>query len=195
MNKEILEQLPVRTIQVPLTGNMSHTLEALVDGDYDGEYFSQYKWRVGFNGYVARTEYLGVVNGKTKHKLIYLHREVAGAKEGEWVKHINGDKLDCRSANLQIMTPQDSALQRKQPVQSRGRILSGTSSKYRGVHRHAWTHKGTTRYSKTRWTVSCAGHYVGLFKDEIDAAKAYDKAAREIYGDRAVLNFPKEAQL
>jgi hypothetical protein len=35
-------------------------------------------------------------------------------------------------------------------------------------------------------------HYIGIFKDEEEAARAYDKAARELHGEFAALNFPND---
>jgi hypothetical protein len=43
-------------------------------------------------------------------------------------------------------------------------------------------------------TTPHAQRHIGRFKDEVDAARAYDKAAHFLYGPRAVLNFSlKEA--
>jgi hypothetical protein len=33
--------------------------------------------------------------------------------------------------------------------------------------------------------------FIGSFKDELDAAHAYDSAAKQFYGDFATLNFPQ----
>jgi len=58
------------------------------------------------------------------------------------------------------------------------------SSKYKGV---CW-------YSREkRWAVRIHAdgktHTIGYFTNEIQAAKAYDHAARKYHGDFAVLNF------
>ena len=38
----------------------------------------------------------------------------------------------------------------------------------------------------------CKKIYLGSYVDEIEAAKAYDKAAEELFGEFAMLNFPKK---
>jgi hypothetical protein len=50
---------------------------------------------------------------------------------------------------------------------------------------------------KWRFTISAAAgdgksrtSYSGAFVNEVDAALAYDQAARELHGDKAKLNFP-----
>lgn len=57
------------------------------------------------------------------------------------------------------------------------------TSKYRGVgkgtHKHPW--RAQVCWKGTRY-------FIGNFSDEIEAALAYNKAARLIIGDHAVLN-------
>jgi len=58
-----------------------------------------------------------------------------------------------------------------------------TSSGYRGVHKHS---------RAPGYQVLVRGRNVGYFLDPVEAARAYDAKAREVFGDRAKLNFPQE---
>lgn len=60
---------------------------------------------------------------------------------------------------------------------------TAATSEYRGVSR---------RYGKWKARIKQNGHdlVIGDFEDEIEAARAYDRKARQLHGEKAMLNFP-----
>lgn len=93
---------------------------------------------------------------------------------GRMFDHINGDKCDCRRANLQEVSM--GLLQAR-----RGPNANNTSG-YKGVtkHRNKWSaqlgHDGTKQH-------------LGTFLTPEDAARAYDMAVRSVFGDMVYTNF------
>lgn len=186
--QEILAMLPVLTVRARDTKGAWH--DVLVDGDYDGEYFSYFQWRIlSPGGYVVTHRNEKRPDGTWATITTYLHHMVLPRRPGLWSHFVNGNKLDCRSANLEYQTPRNSALTRKMGVRKLlRRKKTVSSSEYRGVARSANTSHG-------RWQVICAKRYFGTFGSEEEAARVYDKAAIEKWGDRAILNFPREKKL
>jgi hypothetical protein len=149
---------------------------ALVD-DEDIERVSQRKWWVtgGKYQYVYTQKRVG---GKQVNT--YLHRlimGVDGATRRVLVDHVNGDTLDNRRANLRLCDKTRNGYNRGSDV--------NTSSQYKGV---SW------RKDTAKWVaqITAEGQHYGLgaFIDEVDAAKAYDEAARRLHGEFAYLNCP-----
>lgn len=78
----------------------------------------KYKWHVWYNKnndsfYVMSTMYQGLYEGKPKYKVIYLHRYLTNAGEGDYVDHVNHDTLDNRSSNLELKTNSENLFNRK----------------------------------------------------------------------------------
>jgi hypothetical protein len=73
------------------------------------------------------------------------------------------------------------------PVCVKGRAR--TRSGYRGVQHFA---NSPNRPWCARFQVNGKYRSFGFYADPIEAARVYDKAARELYGEYAILNFPDE---
>jgi hypothetical protein len=118
-------------------------------------------------------------NVKTGKKMMHMHQVILEVPKGMVVDHINNDGMDNRSANLRAAT-------RAQNSRNRKKFPRPCSSKYKGVwwHKNALKWQAEVMFEKKRI-------YLGYFKNEIDAAKAYDEAAKKYHGEFACLNFPE----
>ena len=149
---------------------------AIVDPS-DYECLSEYKWHLAESpagSYAAR--WGRTVNNKRKK--IWMHREVIDIPKNMVCDHINGIRLDNRSANLRPATV-------SQNVCNSPKLKIGTRSKYKGLE---WDK--TQRKWKARIQVNRKRIYLGSFSTEINAAKAYDEAAHKYHKEFARPNFP-----
>ncbi len=165
-------------MSIPLHGKLAAGRSAIID-DEDFALVSQYRWNAWERHRPGRSDgpyaqaTIRLPNGRTT--TIRMHSLIMGSPG---VDHKNGDGLDNTRGNLRLATSvQNGANQRPN---------LGTSSAYKGVSWHR---------DRRKWqaNIGVAGkqRYLGLFSDEEDAARAYDDAAREAFGEFALLNFPE----
>jgi len=124
----------------------------------------------------------GVVVLSTTGTMKPLKQFITGVSgRQQCVRHANGDFLDCRRENLVVL---DLAERSRGNRKIKMRCGYETTSRYKGV---CWDE----RRGKWLAQISKEGvhRHLGRFDDEIDAAEAYDNAARELFGEHAYLNF------
>jgi hypothetical protein len=158
------------------------TFRVLIDAaDFDR--VSRHKWSVLKPNKKYDLVYFitGVRKPDGKQTTMSLHRFLMGEPVKLVVDHKNpNNTLDNRRCNLRIATHQENG-QNSRPHRN------ATSSRFKGVswEKHA---------SKWRAYIMVDGHrtHLGYRDSEIEAAKLYDAAAIEHFGEFAFLNFPIE---
>ncbi len=144
---------------------------AIVD-DEDFELISKRKWYAEKNRNMWYAKTNAKVNGKPKS--LRMHCVILNALPKFQCDHKNGNGLDNRKSNLRVCTVALNQANQKYPIRGK--------SKYRGVAKNG--NKWAAYISKKRI-------HLGSFATETKAAKAYDIAARQKYGEFAQPNFEK----
>ena len=156
------------------TINLSQGQSALVD-DEDYEYLNQWKWCASNTpcGFYALRKTLG------PHKFcknVMMHRAILNPPKNMQIDHIDHNGLNNQKSNLRICNAIQNAANRN----------CKRGNRYHGVRIE---HRTYGTYIKANIKMNGKLIHLGMFKTEESAARAYDTAAREYYGEFAHLNF------
>lgn len=150
---------------IPLTRGRLATVDAT-----DFDWLNQWAW-LYHNGYAARS---------TPDGFVFMQNLIMPPPKGMEVDHRNLVKLDNRRTNLRHCT----SSQNKANLPNRG-----VTSAYKGV---SWVKRDSQWLAQIQ--VKNKSYRLGQFDNEIDAAKAYDEAARIHFGTFGRYNFPMEGE-
>jgi len=137
----------------------------LID-ESDSEVVGVCSWRVA----IGKRDSYAYVRGfpfRGTNKSVRLHKFLLGTDQ--MVDHINRNGLDNRRSNLRIITQSQNMANRK-------------------MHKNKTIpFKGVTAFG-SRFSATCQGKRIGTFETAIEAALAYDAAAKVAFGEYAATN-------
>ena len=156
---------------------------AIVDNE-DYPFLNRLKWKAikkNRDWYVTLKK---TIIGKGKVEVsLYMHEFLVDLETHDCVTFKNKNTLDLRKQNLFGVTKGVSQTRRR-----KNRTVNNgkkPTSKYKGVCRRI-------RNGRLNWEVRVAKngktYYCGFFKDQKVAAKAYNRKAKELYGEFAYQN-------
>jgi hypothetical protein len=142
---------------------------ALVD-DADYSWLSQWRWRLNSHGYAIRS-----ITVEDHEVHFSMHRVIMNARRGQFVDHIDHNRLNNTRANLRFVTRQQNMRYRRR------------------FHNSSTSFKGVT-FMHGKWHVRIgldgANIHLGFFDDLKTAAQVYDAAAKRLFGEFALPNLP-----
>lgn len=146
---------------------------AIVD-DHDYPAVCHAQWFRNGDGYAV-----AFVQVQGRFKLTYLHRYLLHAPDDQQVDHIDGNPLNNVRSNLRLVTPQQNSQNKRLSP------LSATGLKGVGWHKRRQKYHVRIQQQGIRY-------HLGFFECPEEAALAYDAAARTLFGEFAVCNYPDE---
>lgn len=169
----------MKTIQLKGKYAIGDNSVAKVDDEWF-EYLNQWSWSI--HGSIKRNTFYAcrstTINGKKK--MIFMHRVILKLEDsGLLGDHKDRNGLNNQLSNLRIATASQNATNRTSSFSGTSKYLGVSWDKKKGGWRACITFKGKT-YKISR--------HRGINGEE-DAARAYDKKAKEFHGEFANLNF------
>jgi hypothetical protein len=153
---------------IPLYLKKEIVAYAIVDDD-DYDWLSQRKWYLNIGGYAVTN----IKKGTT-----FMHRRILNPPTGTFTDHIDGNRLNNQRNNLRAVSAAEN---------NRNSRAKGGASGYKGV---SW-HKASQKWN-AQLRCDYKHVHIGLFDSIIEAAHAYDEAAKKHFGTFARPNFPEE---
>lgn len=158
---------------------LNNGMPALVDELDWFRLFPGNRWCAQINDSGAVYAYRKIIDPSSGFRVKqWLHRAVMNAPPGTVVDHKDNDSLNCRRCNLRITDF----------TQNGHNYIRVTSNPYRGITRRAEGWCAQIQFEGQKIWLGCD-------LDAKVAARLYDEAARRLYGQHAVLNFPGDTWL
>ena len=154
---------------------------AIVDNE-DYPYLRKLKWKAIFKSRDWYAVLRKRVNNRRETTSIYMHELLTDLENCDCITFKNKNTLDYRKENLFGVSKGVSLTRSRKMTTCNGKK---PTSKYKGLCRRIKKGKLSweVRIDKNKKT-----YYCGSFKNQTNGARAYNKKARELYGEFAYQN-------
>ncbi len=158
------------------TIKLSNSNDVIIVDDEDYERLGALTWSLKSkqgDGVINTVRVNGVPRSRAVANIVMQQFDV------QYDHHDRNPLNNCKE-NLRVSTQHQNVMNRSK--------LNGaeTTSKFKGV---------TWKLANAKWCAQIGfnkkRYHLGLFRDPIEAAKAYDNKAKELFGEFAALNFPQ----
>ncbi len=178
-----MDGISTERMTLTLTNGMSVVIDA---ADFEREVYCEFRNGKVWTGRVCDKNWYAEKNYRTYYAYckvpagqLYLHRAVMCAGRLQLIDHRDGNGLNCWQSNLRTSNAQTNS-QNRRPKGDK---------KFKGVRLHAQNNNYTAGIR-----INGKNIHLGVFATEEEAARAYDRAAFNAYGEFAYLNFPGAVQ-
>lgn len=163
---------------VPVTPNTF----AIVDDDDYGMVIRR-RWSLNGKGDRGYPQSWSRGGAKSRTRVL-MHRMILNPPADAWVDHLNGNRLDNRRSNLRVCDASQNGANRSKANRRKH------TSRFKGVCRDSARNLWAARIEARGKQI-----YLGRYEQEEDAARAYDNAAKEHFGEFAYLNFQDDQEV
>lgn len=167
---DLNQNMPPGTVSIVLADGNRLLIDAA-----DAHLLGRYTWRLRGDEkrgrYVARRTWN---EGRVKQVTIFLHRLILDAPLGMYVDHVDGDPLNNTRKNLRVVSHMQNCW---------NRMRTDAAAGYKGV-----TRRGPSGRYRAAINKDGVRYNLGCFVSAEEAARAYNVAAVEMFGEYARLN-------
>lgn len=150
--------------------------KTVIVDDQDYEWLNKWKWYAKQSWYTFyATRLIRISKNERRHE--WMHRLILGlcSDDRRQCDHRDGDGLNNRRSNLRVCLHAENGRNRRK--------RAAATSIYKGLY---WNRRDRKWYSQIKLRGKL--RHLGVFDSEIEAAKAYDRAATIYHRDFAFTN-------